>query len=274
MKTHELIELALLDAFGLLDDSEREQFERAYAIATPAVQAQVRREQTRFVQMESFLPDVEAPDDLRARVLARVRDAIAAQDVAATGAVMASIRHDAGRAMPPITSSRRVSVAWRAGALGCAAAAIVFAVTTIQMRVRYDQLARTMQNDELLSQMLETYGPNHLRGMLFDGKTERVVFTSTDAAVPGEASIWMNPDWDSSRLFCLNLPAVGSQYKLAVVDASGAIVSVVAEFGSNGALLAHDVPSVPRSGGLAIVGPGSKGQNSTLMVATAKRPNA
>lgn len=48
MKTQELIELAVLDAMGLLDEQEREAFDAAFDAAAPAIQAQVRREQTRL----------------------------------------------------------------------------------------------------------------------------------------------------------------------------------------------------------------------------------
>lgn len=261
MKTHELIESALLDAFGLLDDEEREAFERAFAAASPAVQAQVRREQTRFASMDMLLPDAALPADLKARVLERVRRAIAAEAAPAQGT----------HAPLPFVRSRRVSPVWRAGALACAAAAVVFAVTAIEMRVKYDELNRTIQSDVLLSKMLETMGPNHLTEMLFDGRTERVVFSPSDPAATGEASVWVNPDWQQARLFYLNLPRQeGKIYKLAVLDQNGDVVNIVAEFDSNGGLMTRDVPTGVGSGKLAILGPGSKGEASTLMVAQSK----
>ena len=263
MKTHELIEMSLLDAYGLLDDAEREAFERAFASAAPAVQAQVRREQTRFAAMDMLLPEVDAPADLRARVLDRVRKAIAAQDEGA-------LRH-AASAVPAITRSRRVSPVWRAGALACAAAAVVFAVTTIEMRVKYDQLASAIQNDRLLAEMLAGSDRADLRDLLFDAKTERVVFTSTDPAVTSEASLWTNPDWQDGRLFYLNLPRQQSNaYKLAVIDESGNIVDIVAEFDSSGGLMTRTVPTTSQAQSLAIVGPGASGSQTMLMVSKPK----
>lgn len=266
MKVQDLIELALLDVHGLLDEDERQAFERAFASSPAALQAQVRREQVRFADLGSLLPDVDAPSDLRARVIERVRVAIAER---------AATRVDgAGRVVPPIVGSKRVSPVWRAGALGCAAAAVVFAVTTMQMRVRYDELASTIQSDVLLSRMLESYGPNHIRDMLFDDQTHRVMFTSADSSVSSEASLWMNPDWQAARLFYLNLPRqAGNVYKLAVLDQSGHVVEVLAEFDSSGGLMTRDVravvPSAP-SERLAILGPGASGQMTQLMVATAR----
>lgn len=264
MKVQELTELALLDVHGLLDDEERQAFERAFASSPAAVQARIRREQVRFSDLSALLPDVDVPSDLRARVLARVRAAISEQESAH--------RDGAGRTMPPIIASKRVSPIWRAGALGCAAAAVVFAVTTIQMRVRYDELESTIGNDILLSRMLETLGPNHIRDMLFDDQTQRVRFTSTDPAASGEASLWLNPDWQSARLFYLNLPRQpGDAYKLALIDESGNVVDVLAEFDSSGGLMTRDVKTTGATGNLAILGPGSKGDLTPLMVASKGR---
>lgn len=260
MKVQELTELALLDVHGLLDDEERQAFEHAFASSPAAVQARIRREQVRFSDLTALLPDVEAPSDLRARVIERIRLAILEQE---------TVRRDgAGRSLPPIVASKRVSPVWRAGALGCAAAAVVFAVTTIQMRVRYDELESTIQNDVLLSRMLEALGPNHIRDMLFDGQTQRVMFASTDPVVTGEASLWLNPDWQSARLFYLNLPRQSENaYKLAVLDEQGNVLDVLAEFDSSGGLMTRDITASTATGNLAILGPGSKGDLTPLMVA-------
>ena len=62
--TRDLLEYAALDALGLLDDAEREEFERAFRAASPEVQAMVRREQTRAADIDAILPRVEAPAGL------------------------------------------------------------------------------------------------------------------------------------------------------------------------------------------------------------------
>ncbi|QYU70067.1 hypothetical protein J4558_08100 [Leptolyngbya sp. 15MV] len=50
MPFHDLLEMAVLDTLGLLDEQEQAAFEMAFRSAPPAVQAQVRREQTRFAK--------------------------------------------------------------------------------------------------------------------------------------------------------------------------------------------------------------------------------
>jgi len=142
------------------------------------------------------------------------------------------------------------------------------------MRVKYDQLASAIQNDRLLAELLAGSDRSDLRDLLFDAKTERVVFSSTDPALAGEASLWTNPDWDDSRLFYLNLPRqTGNAYKLALIDDAGNIVSVVAEFDSSGGLMTRTIPSTGAAQKLAIVGPGAAGSETTLMVAR-PRPKA
>jgi hypothetical protein len=82
MNLQQMIESAILDAMGLLDDSEREQFERAFRTASPVIQAQIRREQTRLSQIEALLPDVTPPASLRAAVVDAVRRQIEAGQTA------------------------------------------------------------------------------------------------------------------------------------------------------------------------------------------------
>ena len=73
MSLQEMIEMAILDAMGLLDEREQSSFESAFRAASPSVQSQVRREQTRLSRIESLLPDVTPPSGLRAAVLTAVR---------------------------------------------------------------------------------------------------------------------------------------------------------------------------------------------------------
>src|SRR5262249_14914584 len=120
MKTQELLELAALDALGLLDEAEREAFDRAFRAAPPALQAQIRREQTRIAGDDSLLPKVETPMGLKARVLAAWREAVAA----------VSNRSRTRRLVGALTlmPNRGVNPWWRAGAIACAAASLVLAV--------------------------------------------------------------------------------------------------------------------------------------------------
>ena len=129
MRLQQLIELAILDAMGLLDEDEQRSFDSAYRTAAPAVQAQVRREQTRLSRIESLLPAVTPPAGLRAAVLEAVRREILAAEMADPAVV---------GTLPQIVKSRGVSAFWRAASVGMAAAAVVLGITTLQMQSNYN----------------------------------------------------------------------------------------------------------------------------------------
>jgi len=76
MPPNELAEMALLDAFGLLDAAEQMRFEQAFLAVSPDVQAEVRRVQSEIAMDEALLPQCEPPAELKARVLERIRSAM------------------------------------------------------------------------------------------------------------------------------------------------------------------------------------------------------
>lgn len=265
MTHRELLEHALLDALSLLDEEEREEFERALAGAPPQLQAQIRREQTRLVQMESLLPDVAAPASLRAKVLEAVRAAIAGERAAAAEHDADLILHepDVISRLPAVAHGRRVAALWRGVALACAAAAVVLGVTTMKLQGLVGDF--NAQQDLLLEEMKEKFGPDYLLDALVNDSTQRITLAATDASAESQAqaAIWYNPDWRAAKLFGINLPASkDNHYKLVVVDDAGQTVSVLAEFTFRGnGLLNEEVPvTVGLSGDhLAIVGDQEEG---------------
>ena len=72
----ELVEMATLDAFGLLPPVDAVRFERAFMAAPADVQSELRRLQSNFVDNELLLPDEEPDAALRDRVLAAVSHTI------------------------------------------------------------------------------------------------------------------------------------------------------------------------------------------------------
>ena len=201
MTTQELIELAVLDAMGLLDEAEREEFDAAFASAAPAIQAQVRREQTRLSLSQDLLPDVEPPAGLRALVLEAVRKAMGSP---------AERRHRriAGGALA-LTPARQVSPWWRAASVGFAAAAMVTGVTFLQLRSELNDLTRSLEADRLLSQMQSAVGSELVVSLLTDPQVVRRNFTPMASGGRGEAAIWTNPAWEEGTeglLAMANLP--------------------------------------------------------------------
>lgn len=206
MNLQQLIELAVLDAMGLLDETEQAQFESAFRAASPQVQAQVRREQTRLSVMDALLPEVEPPAGLRAAVLEAVRRHILGAEAPAEDAL-------------PLVPARRVSHLWRTASLALAAACVVLSIGTFNM-YQSANFARVRQDsDGFMKAMVEKVGATYVRDVLFNRDTRRVVFSPVAGGTKGQVSAFFNPEWKEAKLFHLGLgDAEGRTYKLAVID--------------------------------------------------------
>jgi hypothetical protein len=257
MSTQELIELSLLDAMALLDEHEREAFDAAFRAASPQVQAQVRREQTRLARIEVLLPDVTAPAGLRAAVIEAVRRAMAEPESIPMPAMPSDLR--------PVAYVSRL---WRAAAIGLATAATVLAASTLYLETQYRNLSRSIQADTIFAEIARKIGEPVANDVLFDADTQRVVFQSDDAEFKGEAAFFINPEWQGqARFFCKGIATPpGKVYKLAVIDESGQIVDVLADITSSGEFLPKDVPfKYTTQARLAIIAPGVDGKDSKVL---------
>lgn len=72
----ELLELAVADALGVLDEVDTARFERVFSSAAPSLQAEVRVAQDRVALDRMLLVDEQPPASLRLKTLARVAAAI------------------------------------------------------------------------------------------------------------------------------------------------------------------------------------------------------
>ncbi|MDX2118127.1 MAG: hypothetical protein SFY96_08100 [Planctomycetota bacterium] len=242
MNTHELLEAAQLDALGLLDESERDAFESAFASAHPSIKAQIRLEQARLCRLEGVWPDIRPSASLKDRVL----DAVRAAKGAKVGAAEAKA-HVAGRLVPPISASHRVSPLWRASALGFATAAAVFAVMLFSIQTESNKLQRTVAADTFYGRLSSLVGEANLRDIVFNPNTRRVVFNAPAARVPGrsysgEAVLYVNADREKTTLVATNLNIGDNEsLRVCVVDDEGKVIEQVKEVGTAGAVLAEDV---------------------------------
>jgi len=216
MNTRELFELASLDVLGLLDDREREAFEKAFRAATPSIQAQVRREQTRFSQMSDVLPQVEAPAGLRAKVLAAVRDAIAAVRTEPIARIGSGSRH-------PLFNSAPI---WRAACIGFATAALIlggFFYSVVQANKALATTALSNATAGQISQIAKKSGIN-VGDLLLAKNVQRVSF-SKPAADAGssklQASLWANLEKGKGLLVCDGLQMGQDMYVLVISSEDG-----------------------------------------------------
>ncbi|MBY0262247.1 MAG: hypothetical protein K2Q20_07870 [Phycisphaerales bacterium] len=227
MNAHELIEMANLDAMGLLDPEEREAFERAFRAAPPALQAQIRREQLRLSTMDDLLPQAELPVGLKARVMAAVREAmqqVAGRRVASSGDVAGVI----GQLRPPTGVNRL----WRTAAIASVAAALAMGFVSLQFRSSIDEMRQVARNSEV-SQYLQSEFGRQFAPRFFSPNTRFVKFTqaaaipAADATAgvvagrPSKATLLLDPSSGTGQLFCLDLPSGEREFEVVVIDREG-----------------------------------------------------
>jgi len=271
MTTHELIELAVLNTLALLEDDEQEQFNRAFAAAPPSVQAHVRREQTRFSDIEALLPQVEPPADLRAKVVQAIRAAMA------EAAAQAGLDHKinaAGHLTKLMIPSRRVSPLWRASALGFATAAGVMVVAIIQLQISFRDIDQTLRADRDMQSTITSIGPKHVDDVLFDPRTAKHVLVDADPTdekfVHARVAVHFNDEWDGAQFYAMNFePEDGVEYRLIVLDKNGLptskYVTIQARFGRFGQRVALNVDADTRLAVYAYA-PGEKPEAVFIMV--------
>ena len=223
LATHELIEMASLDAMGLLDPEERDTFERSFRAAAPAVQAQLRREQLRFSRFEDTLPQIEPSLGLKARVIAAVREAM--------DTVAARRGSDAA---PALRFPTGVSRFWRVGAIGAMAAAIVLGMSTLWISNETKDLTEAQRsvafNDNIGREMGRRFTTSFM-----NASTQFVGFVpATDApdARGARARLMFDPTKKQAELFVQDLPATDRDYEVVVIDKSGNIANAIITFKS------------------------------------------
>ncbi|GMV26679.1 MAG: hypothetical protein AMXMBFR58_27100 [Phycisphaerae bacterium] len=252
MSTRELVELAQLDAMGLLDEQEAREFEVAFAAAPEEIREQIRKEQSRLCVLEPVLPEVSPPEHLRGKVLASVHQAIVASIVESAPAepsadtvpgrepampaasIPAIVRHDAGRSIGSDTRRRGTAKFWRSTSIAFAAAAVVLAITTLRLQGMYDDVIRQNSTSKSVEAVGQLFGDVSPEKFLFDSNTERTVLTATADVPEGSewkkvrAAVWHNADWKQAKLLCQNLPSSnGESYELVVLDEEGQVERVL-----------------------------------------------
>lgn len=265
MTLQQLIEMAILDAMGLLDEQERDEFESSFRAASAPIQAQVRREQTRLSRIEALLPDVAAPAGLRAAVLEAVRQQMA---------LGLSTDEPAELIVPPFIQSRGVSRLWRAAAVGLAAAAVVLGVTTFRFASQSMALSENVRADEDIKYLNKEFGASYVRRVLFDQDLRRVVMHPAVDGFKGQASIWIHPELKGDKFFYQG-PSVpdGKVYRLAVVDENDKVVETLAVFNPKGGIQPVDVAQMPRGQAhLAIIGPASSSSDAETVLSRGDLP--
>lgn len=242
MTIQELLESAQLDSLGLLDEQDREAFERAFFAAPAALQTQIRQEQARLCRVDALLPQADLPESL----WPKVRDAVRiAQVQAAAEAQGTFVRaHDAGdrSARPlPMVRSAGVHRVWRAGAIGFATAALVMGAALIHVRLTGERLEHANRESIETARMVDTFGAEFMREQLFGKDIGRYLMTAARETQRGSAAVYTSPEWSDALLYCEAPVVEGQTLRLVVLDENGKVAAQLDEFESNGILVRRKV---------------------------------
>lgn len=269
MTTRDLLELASLDALGLLDEQERKDFERAFAAASAEVKAQLRREQARFADIDRWLPKVEPPPHLRDVVLGGIKDAIeAAQQPAVVG-----------RIGPGVAGLWQTAPMWRAAAIGFATASVVLAGFFFSVSEQNKRIAELNATNKGADINIRVQGK--LDDVLASRNHECLVFeraegVSNALATTSMAIHYDNETGDGVLVVSGALPVGDEEYSLVILDENNRPTELLKQFDGDLESVITEVSLRKRDkveplkslGRLALIGPASKGgPDQILMVA-------
>lgn len=233
MHRDELLELAALEAYGLLDDYESTLFNRSYHLASPAVKQEIMRLQEHLAADESLLPDETPPDHLREQILAAVNDAIEREvpgPIANIGRRSEygsespwMTRRESDREQPRHAVLGTTSAQfWRAASFMLGAGAVVLAYilfVTVQHNHVVTRLAIEQNTSEQIEQLI---GPTS-KDFLFDASSRMIVFTADDPTAEYRAMLFIREEAGDAFLVTDGLPAYSDEQmlRLTVRDADG-----------------------------------------------------
>lgn len=237
----ELMELAVLEAAGLLDDVDSSLLNRLFHAAPPSLQTEVRALQAAIAADSTMLSDEEPRIDLRGRVITRIRDEMSADQaalapIATIGPRRASSMSSTEQVIELVElraaqhATRAESMRWnRAAVMWRAASVVVGALLLVSLyynlasnltSVRIGQLALDASTREELTRMLGTSyrefaeGNCHVRGFA----AERVGFS-------GAATVHVNRRTGDALVVAFGLPEE-IEYTVRLVNDDGTATEV------------------------------------------------
>jgi hypothetical protein len=250
MTTQELIEMASLDAMGMLDADERADFEAAFRSASPAVQAQIRREQKRFSDADHLLPEVDPPAGLKFRVMSAVRDAI----IGLTAGDAAAAAHAVSTGSNTRAWFNSTTI-WRAACIGFATTTVLLTGVTAYV---FDRNQAYLEETDIAlgKALLSELGTDFQEVALSQG-VQLFSFATTEG-LSAQANLWVHPETKVAFLFCRDLPVTNGRYTL-VLERSGQNPQVIRQFRAADGMVTFrvDYIDIETVNNLAIHGPRS-----------------
>ncbi len=246
MTRDELLELAPLDALGLLDEYDALLFSRGFHAAPESVRAEIRDLQAAVAADESLLPDVAPSASLADRVLTAVRGEV---DAAADPAPLATIGRGRARAAAaattldrpaapttgPIRPRRRLihSLAghgWRAAAFALAAAVVVamyFGVQLLDQNRELFVIVRQMQAEQATANRLNALRDGAGGTWLLQARkpsTERIALLPVEVSRNATGMAYIDPTSGQASVMIHGLPHDDDgqgRFMVSIRDAAG-----------------------------------------------------
>jgi len=222
MTPRQLLELASLDALGLLDDVESAMYTRSFHDAPATVQDEVLRLQGEIADDHLLLPGEEPDPELRERVLKAVADALARDDSLAPLARIGRQRRERDRDGNGRLSRMNLGGSgqlWRAASFALAGVSLIMAYfLAIGRQASFELYDAAIWGDTAALQLLLSAPAKEF--LLDDSR--KVDLDPRDADAEYDAALFVNREAGRVLILVSNLPArSGKGYQLqAIADGS------------------------------------------------------
>lgn len=223
MTREELLELAALDALGLLDEYEAALYTRSFHHAPATVQDEIRDLQAAVAADGALLPDVRPRSEMRTMVLDAVAAAIErdSEDFSPLALIGRPRRESDGRARTAVLSGG--GQFWRAASFILIGALVVAAYFTFQFRA---------ENAQLHDLAIQAYTQAEVTGWFADEMRDRYLHNSNClriplASRPGEEGrvgmIYVDETAGAAFVLCQHVPA-GTDIRVTARDDDGDLI--------------------------------------------------
>ena len=252
MTREELLELAALDVYGLLDDYEAALYTRSFHHAPATVQDEVLRLQAEIAADEALLPD-EAPElSLRQQVLDAVAGAIERESsdlrpLATIGRTHPAAGSGAVFHRPALGRSGQF---WRAAAFVLMATAVLMGYFFFDAKSRSDQILDVVLREDTERQLSEVIGAD-FQNFLNNPSCVRIVLTPESGGESAMATVFANPRTNEVFVLAMGLPS-GADYEFGFSGEDEAYEPVRRRMRSNGTLAVLHIEDAPVTALLAV----------------------
>jgi hypothetical protein len=225
MPSHELAELAVLDAYGMLPDADLLRFEQAFLATSPEAQAELRRIQADIATDERLLPACEPSAELRTKVIGRIRAAMDLSQASELDADIARFQHPAMQAAGQNPNFLSSVWTWRMAALLLLGVVLTLVATNTSNQRHFDQLnleaMRLQATHEFEVAMGDQYQP--FMELMRRPDVEHA-YLSADG---GHGFVRLSIDETSGRVFVMAMDLVGHEgpCRLEVSSEAGELLS-------------------------------------------------